>query len=67
VHLWGYVGATNQQWLPQSLGAGNYRFIARHSNKCLDVRGVSTADGGLLQQYLCNNNVAQSFRLVLMP
>ncbi|MFF5226371.1 RICIN domain-containing protein [Dactylosporangium sp. NPDC000521] len=64
VHLWSYGGATNQQWLPASLGGGNFRFTARNSGKCLDVRDVSTADGALLQQWSCTGGAAQSFRLV---
>ncbi len=63
MHLWAYVGGNNQQWLPQSLGSGNYRFVARHSGKCLDVPGSSTADGARLNQWTCNGTGAQSFRL----
>ena len=67
VHLWSYVGGTNQQWRPESLGGGYFRFVARHSAKCLDVRDVSTADGAWLQQWTCTGGVAQSFRLVVQP
>ncbi|GAB3871020.1 RICIN domain-containing protein [Dactylosporangium cerinum] len=64
VHLWGYGGGTNQQWLPAALSGGAFRFTARNSGKCLDVRDVSTADGALLQQWGCTGGPAQSFRLV---
>ena len=64
VHLWAYGGGTNQQWLPASLGGGAFRFTARNSGKCLDVRDVSTADGAWLQQWGCTGGPAQSFRLV---
>jgi hypothetical protein len=35
--------------------------------KCLDVRGVSTADGARLQQWTCTGGPAQTFRLVRQP
>lgn len=63
IHLWSYVGGTNQQWQPVALGGGSYRFVARNSGKCLDVRDVSTADGARLQQWTCTGGPAQSFRL----
>ncbi len=64
VHLWGYGGGNNQQWLPVSEGGGYYHFVSRHSGKCLDVPGASTADSVQLVQYTCNGTGAQSFRLV---
>ena len=64
VHLWTWVGGNNQQWIPESMGNGYYRFRARHSGRCLDVPGASTATGVQLQQYDCNGTPAQSFRLV---
>jgi hypothetical protein len=67
VHLWGYVGGNNQQWLPVSEGGGFYRFVSRHSGKCLDVPAASTADGVQLVQYTCNGSGAQSFRLAAQP
>lgn len=53
VQLWSYGGGTNQQWQPVALGGGNYKFVARNSGKCLDVRNVSTANGARLQQWTC--------------
>jgi glucosylceramidase len=63
VHLWGYVGGANQQWLPTARPGGGYTFTARHSGKCLDVRNVSTADGALLQQWACTGGPAQGFTI----
>lgn len=63
VHLWSYGGGTNQQRQPVALGGGLYRFVARNSGKCLDVRDVSIANGARLQQWTCTGGPAQSFRL----
>lgn len=63
VHLWTYGGGSNQQWRPVDLGGGVYRFEARHSSKCLDVRDVSASDGARLQQWACSGGPAQQFRL----
>jgi len=63
VELWQWNGGANQQWYPQSLGGGYYRFVARHSGKCLDVPGASSSSGLQLQQYSCNGTPAQSFLL----
>ena len=65
VHLWTFGGGNNQQWLLQPVSSGVWRFVARHSAKCLDVPGASTSDGARLQQWTCNGTGAQSFRLVL--
>ena len=53
VQLWslGGSGGRNQQWRPESLGNGRWRFRARHSGRCLDVLGASTAEGLQLQQW----------------
>jgi hypothetical protein len=67
IHLWAYGGGNNQQWLPVSEGNGNYHFVARHSGKCVDVPGASTANSVQLVQYACNGTGAQSFRLVAQP
>jgi hypothetical protein len=64
--LWSYLGGANQEWMPVAEGGGNYRFVARHSGKCLDVPGASTAEGVQLQQWTCNGTGAQSFQ-VLAP
>jgi beta-glucanase (GH16 family) len=69
VQLWsiGGNGGSNQQWKPVSLGNGYFKFVARHSGRCLDVPGASTANGVQLQQWDCNGTGAQAFRLVQRP
>jgi hypothetical protein len=63
VQLWAYGNGLNQQWLPVEESDGAYHLVNRHSGKCLDVPGASTADGLQLQQYTCNGTAAQSFRI----
>jgi Ricin-type beta-trefoil lectin domain-like/Bacterial Ig-like domain (group 2) len=63
IELWTYAGATNQQWMPVSLGNGAYKFVARNSSKCLDVPGATSAILTPLQQYDCNGTAAQSYTL----
>ncbi|MFF0508681.1 RICIN domain-containing protein [Streptomyces fimicarius] len=64
VHLWSYEGGANQQWRPEALsGSGQYRFVARHSGKCLAVDNSSTADGARLSQQPCSGSAAQAFTL----
>ena len=69
VQLWAFGGSggTNQQWRPESLGGGRWRFRARHSGRCLDVPGASTTAGVQLQQWDCNGTGAQSFVLAPQP
>jgi hypothetical protein len=69
IQLWtvGSPAGTNQQWRPVALGNGTFRLVARHSGKCLDVPGASTANGVQLQQWDCNGTVAQAWRLVPQP
>ena len=50
-----------------ALGNGFFRLVARHSGRCLDVPGQSTANGLQLQQWDCNGTVAQAWRLALQP
>ena len=63
IQLWDYAGATNQQWMPVSLGNGVYKFVARNSSKCLDVPDASSAVLIPLQQYDCNGTAAQLYTL----
>jgi len=67
VQLYTYGGGNNQQWQPVSLGNGNYRLVARHSGKCLDIPNSSTTDGVQLTQWTCNGGANQSFRLSQQP
>jgi hypothetical protein len=52
-------GALNQQYtLRKVTYAGNdthdFQLVARHSGKCVDVSGVSTAPRALVLQWTCN-------------
>jgi hypothetical protein len=52
-------GALNQQFaLRKVTYAGNdphdYQLVARHSGKCVDVSGISTAPRALIHQWTCN-------------
>jgi hypothetical protein len=63
IQIWSYGGGTNQQWMPVSLGNGQYKFVVRNSSKCLDVPGASSAVNLQLNQWDCNGTAAQSFIL----
>lgn len=60
-YLWSQ--GTNQQWMPVSLGNGQWKFVARNSGSCLDVPGASRANNTVLDLYTCNNTGAQAFYL----
>ena len=62
--LWTYAATTNQQWQVVWEPGDSYHFIARHSDKCLDVPSSSLADAVQLQQFTCNGTAAQSFQIV---
>jgi hypothetical protein len=56
---WACHGGTNQQFtLRKVTYAGNdphdFQLLARHSGKCVDVSGISTAAGALIHQWTCN-------------
>jgi hypothetical protein len=63
ITLWSSTGGTNQQFQPVLLSGSSYKLIARHSAKCMDVNGASTADGVQMQQWTCNGTAAQSFSI----
>lgn len=63
IQLWSWVGGANQQWRPEALSDGRYRFIARHSGKCLEVPGTTSANGARLVQATCNGSAGQAFRI----
>src|SRR5262249_50560840 len=69
VQLWsiGGSGGANQQWKPVSVGNGYFKFVARHSGRCLDVPGASTTVRVPLQQWDGNGRGAQACRLVPQP
>jgi hypothetical protein len=58
---------TNQQWQITDLGGGYHRITARHSGKCLDVAGYSTADSARIVQYTCNGGTNQQWQRVGAP
>ncbi|PWI18008.1 1,4-beta-xylanase [Streptomyces sp. Act143] len=66
LQLWAYGGGSNQQWLPVRQTDGCYRFVARHSGKCLSTNGTATNSVQLVQR-TCDNSAAQSFRLTAQP
>lgn len=45
------------------VGGAIYEIRSRHSNKCLDISGSSTANGAKVQQWTCNNSKAQRFKM----
>ena len=47
-------------WRPYGEG---YRFVARHSGKCLDVAGWSTDDGTGIIQWQCHGGANQTWLL----
>ncbi|XXY51646.1 RICIN domain-containing protein [Sorangium sp. So ce269] len=47
----------------QGSGATYYTLGARHSGKCLDVNGASSADGAAVQQWSCNGGSNQQWQL----
>lgn len=53
--------ATNQTWQVVSVGAEEYKIVAKHSDKCLDVRGGLAAMSSHvpLQQWDCLGNANQ--------
>jgi endoglucanase len=67
IQLWTYGGGTNQQWMPVSLGNGQYKLVGAGSGRCLDVPGASTANGVQLQIFDCNGTAAQTFTFAAQP
>ncbi|MBC7533358.1 MAG: RICIN domain-containing protein [Oligoflexus sp.] len=41
-----------------------FTLVASHSNKCLDARGGSPENGTVYQQFECNGEIDQKFRLI---
>jgi hypothetical protein len=54
----------HQQWQPVWELTGHYHFIARHSDRCLDVPGGSTDEDLPLQQWSCNGLDPQAFEVL---
>jgi D-alanyl-D-alanine carboxypeptidase len=55
--------APNQQFRPVAEEGGFYHFVARHSNKCVEVPGAQMTSGIQLQQRTCDGTPAQSFQV----
>jgi hypothetical protein len=59
VHQWTCGSGTNQQFTLRKVTYGgndahDYQLVARHSGKCVDVSGISTAARALVHQWTCN-------------
>jgi len=63
LNIWTYLATNYQQWKFEDAGEGYYRIVARHSGKCVDVSGVSTADGADIIQWSCHGGTNQMFLL----
>ena len=58
-------GATNQQFTLRKVtytgnDAHDYQLVARHSGKCVDVSGISTAARAAIHQWTCNPTAQSS-------
>lgn len=65
---WACNGYPWQSWqlqeTGQDAGSGYYHLVSRNSGKCLDVSGVSTADGAQVIQWPCSTGTNQQWQLV---
>ena|GEM_PF-3022563 len=65
--LWDCTGQANQSWAltPPAAAATPLPLVAKHSGKCLDVRGgpTATADGVLIEQWSCSGQSNQNWTL----
>ena len=66
VDMRSYTGADSQQWLPVQQPNGSWEFVNRASGKCLDVNGQSNQLGLAMQQWTCNDTVAQRWTLTMV-
>jgi hypothetical protein len=56
VWTWSYTGQLNQLWAFMGTGDGTYEIVNKLSNKCLEVRGETTANGSYIQQFGCHGS-----------
>jgi hypothetical protein len=63
INLWWETGGDNQLFRPEPVEPGYVRLVAKHSGKVVDVGGVSTADGAVLQQWDWTGGGNQRWRL----
>jgi len=54
---WPDTAGDNQRFFVNATNSG-YQIVARHSNRCLDVKDWSTAAGGNIQQWDCGGDQA---------
>ena len=59
VQQWTCTGGANQQFRLEDQGGGYFYVRASHSNKCLDVSGVSALDGAAVHQWDCSGDNAR--------
>ncbi len=63
IQLWTWLNNDCQKWQLVDRGGGYYSIRSRASNKCMDISGVSTADGANVMQYTCySSSYNQQFR-----
>ena len=55
-------GKAHQQWKIQGVKDGWFQLRARHSGKCLDLKGPYKENGTPFQQWACKDVPQQSFR-----
>ena len=65
IQIYQYGAASNEQWMPVSLGNGTYKLVVKSNTDCLDVPDASTSNNVQLQAYTCNGTGAQSYQVVL--
>jgi len=65
VYLWSYSsGDSNQEWQPQNLGNGLWRFVSLDSGMCLDNNGQVTEGTQMITWTCSDGNPNQEFSLV---
>ena len=61
---YGWNGKPWQRWRFVDAGGGYFQIESLNSGKCLDVSGVSTADGASIIRYPCRSGTNQRFAWV---
>ncbi|MBP3707019.1 MAG: RICIN domain-containing protein [Clostridia bacterium] len=67
VEIWSNNGGNNQKFYIKNVGNGEYTIIAKHSNRSLDVPGLSNKEGTSLKQYSYNGGTNQKWILKETP
>jgi hypothetical protein len=62
-----YSGESSQIWTLTTASDGAYYVKPTNDGSCLDVRGISKANGAAVQQWACLGGVNQQWRLVSVP